>query len=239
MKSTKHMRLVAAAMALTAFGFLGSASAVVLTFEGLGNQESVGSFYNGGLGGSGSGPGDNLGVEFSSNALAIIDSDAPGGSGSFGGEPSPSTILFFLSGGAATLNYAAGFDTGFSFYYAAVNNPGFINVFDGLNATGNLLATLLLPVTPQDGGDPTGAFSPFVPIGVNFLGVAKSVDFGGSANQIGFDNITFGSATPDSGDGSNNNGGGNGNSVPDGGASVALLGGALLSMFGLLKLKKN
>ncbi|HTQ79133.1 MAG TPA: hypothetical protein VMM92_03995, partial [Thermoanaerobaculia bacterium] len=40
-----------------------------------------------------------------------------------------------------------------------------------------------------------------VPIGVSFSGVARSVDFGGTANQIGFDNITFGSQTPNSGTG--------------------------------------
>ncbi|HIK56703.1 MAG TPA: PTPA-CTERM sorting domain-containing protein, partial [Synechococcales cyanobacterium M55_K2018_004] len=132
-----------------------------------------------------------------------IDADA-GGNGNFGGEPSPSTVLFFLEDQAAVMNVAAGFDTGFSFYYSAINLPGFIRVFDGLNGTGNLLARLDLPLTPFNGApDPTGQFSPFVPIGVRFDGIARSVDFGGSVNQIGFDNITLGSATP-----------GNGNGVP-------------------------
>jgi hypothetical protein len=167
----------------------------VLNFEGLGDEEPVLNFYNGGLGGNGSGPGPNLGAVFSSNALAIIDADA-GGSGNFGHEPSPSTILFFLSGAAATLNFAAGFDTGFSFFYSAVNFPGSITVYDGLNATGNVLASLTLPVTTSDGGDPNGSFSPFFPIGVSFNGIAKSIDFAGTENQIGFDDITFGSATP-------------------------------------------
>lgn len=176
--------------------WVGSAGAVpiVLDFEGLGNFEPVLEFYNGGLGGSGSGPGTDFGASFSSDALAIIDFDA-GGGGNIGGEPSPSTVLFFLSN-TAVLNFAAGFDTGFSFFYSAVNNPGFINVYDGLNKTGTLLATLVLPVTPSDGGDPNGAFSPFFPIGVPFLGTAKSIDFGGTQNQIAFDDITFGSATP-------------------------------------------
>src|SRR5690242_20191664 len=89
------------------------AAVVVLDFEGLQNLEAVNNFYNGGTGGNGSGPGTNYGIEFSTNSLAIIDADA-GGSGNFGHEPSPDTILFFLSGGAATMNVAAGFDTGFS-----------------------------------------------------------------------------------------------------------------------------
>jgi hypothetical protein len=171
-----------------------SADVIVLTFEGLQNLESVQNFYNGGLGGNGSGPGPNFGITFSPNALAIIDSDA-GGTGNIGGEPSPDTVLFFLSG-TAVMNVPAGFTTGFSFFYSAINNPGVVNVYDGLNATGNLLASINLPVTPSDGGDPTGAFSPFVPIGVAFAGTARSVDFGGTVNQIAFDDITIGSATP-------------------------------------------
>lgn len=172
---------------------------IVLTFEGLGDQEAVNEYYNGGTGGSGSGPGPNYGVSFSTNSLSIIDADA-GGSGNFGGEPSPDTILFFLTGAAATMNVPGGFTTGFSFYYSAISSPGTIRVYDGLNATGNLLATLDLPLTPNNGApDPTGSFSPLVPIGVTFAGTAMSVDFGGTVNQVGFDNITIGSGTPGGG----------------------------------------
>ncbi len=164
------------------------AAVIVLDFEGVGNNNPVGNFYN-------TAPQD-FDITFSDNALGIVDADA-GGSGNFGGEPSPSTVLFFLNGPAATLNALNGFTTGFSFFYSAINNPGFINVYDGLNATGNILASLNLPTTPFNGApDPSGQFSPFVPIGVSFSGIAKSVDFGGTVNQIAFDDITFGSATP-------------------------------------------
>ncbi|MDQ6924834.1 MAG: PEP-CTERM sorting domain-containing protein [Candidatus Eremiobacteraeota bacterium] len=172
---------------------------VVLTFEGLKDSEGVLNYYNGGVGSLGSTGGTNYGASFSSNALALIRNNA-GGAGNFGGEPSPSTILFFTSGSATTLNYAAGFSTGFSFFYSAVNNPGSIRVFDGLNDTGNLLATLTLPTTLSAGAacpnNPGARFCPFVPIGVAFSGTARSIDFGGTTNQIAFDNITFGSATP-------------------------------------------
>lgn len=205
-----------------------AAAVTVLTFEGLADFESVGGFYNGqqANGGIGSGPGPNFGITFSSNALALIDADA-GGSGNFGGEPSPSTGLFFLEGAAATLNMAAGFDTGFSFYYAAINVPGSIQVWDGLDGTGNLLATLDLPVTPHTGApDPTGNYSPLVAIGVAFNGIARSVDFGGTVNQIVFDDITLGSVTP-----------GNDTRVPLGddtrvplpGSLILLAGGALVA----------
>lgn len=175
-----------------------AAAITVLTFEGLQNLESIDGFYNGAHGGFGSGPGPSLGITFSANALAIIDSDA-GGSGNIGGEPSPSTVLFFLSGTAATMNVPAGFDTGFSFYYSSVNVPGLINVWDGLDGTGTLLASLVLPVTPLGGApDPTGAYSPFLAMGVAFNGNARSVDFGGTVDQIAFDEITLGSITPGS-----------------------------------------
>jgi hypothetical protein len=188
------LALVAATASMSA----AQAAPFVLTFEGLGNLEPVNEFYNGGLGGNGSGPGPNFGVSFSGNSLAIIDGDA-GGTGNIGGEPTPDTVLFFLTG-TAIMNVAAGFSDGFSFYYSAINNPGSISVYDGLDGTGNLLASLQLPVTPSDGGDPTGAFSPFFPVGVAFQGVALSIDFGGTVNQIAFDNITFGSDDPCEGD---------------------------------------
>lgn len=179
-------------------GYKGADSQAVLTFEGLNDLEFIGDFYNGGTGGSGSGPGANFGITFSANAQAIIDADA-GGTGNFGGEPSPSTIMFFLGGTGATMNVPAGFTTGFSFFYSAINNPGTIRVFSGPDGTGTELASLNLPVTASNGGDPTGLFSPLVPVGVSFSGTAQSVDFGGTIDQIGFDNITLGSDVPDGG----------------------------------------
>lgn len=202
---------------------------VSLTFEGLKDGEGVLNYYNGGAGSLGSTGGPNYGITFSNNALALIRSNA-GGSGNFGGEPSPSTVLFFRSGNAATLNYASGFTTGFSFYYSAVFNPGTIRVFDGLNGTGNVLATLALPTTPNGAvsGCPNNAganYCPFVPIGVTFSGTARSIDFGGTVSQIGFDNVTFGSSTPMP-------------SVPEPG-TVALLGAGLLGIGGVVRRRRG
>jgi hypothetical protein len=175
------------------------ASAQSLNFAGLnGNaQELVLEYYNGGTGSLGSGPGTNYGISFSNNAIAC--SVQPGGSCNSGGLPTGGNLLFFLGGGAATMNVAGGFNTGFSFFYSAVNNPAFVNVYSGLNGTGTLLATLNLPTTPSTPGAPAcagGGFCPFVPIGVTFAGTAMSVDFGGSANQVAFAAITINSSTP-------------------------------------------
>ncbi len=192
---SRKLLFACAAMAMLVAGAPAKAAVIQLTFEGLKNLESINGFYNGGTGSQGS-VGPNLGVEFSSDSLAIIDSDA-GGTGNIGGEPSPSTAMFFLNA-RPLMNVAAGFTTGFSTYYSAITNPGSLQIWDGLNGTGNVLAFQTLATTPNNGApDPTGSFSPFVRIGLTFSGIAKSVVFGGAQNQIAFDNVTFGSDNPD------------------------------------------
>lgn len=161
---------------------------VTLTFDGLQDGEQVLNYYNGGFGGAGSGPGPNYGITFGEDSLALTN-------GNFADNPSPPSILFFLSGPGAIMNVAAGFDTGFSFFYSAASVPGSVTVYDGLNGTGDVLAMLELPVTPTlPPGSPT--YNNWVPVGVAFAGTAMSVNFSGTANYIGFDNVTLGSVTP-------------------------------------------
>ena len=142
-RTTRHLhmrsRLLRAATALalaTAPLAAAGAQVRVLTFEGLMDQQEVGSFYPG--------------VSFTGNALAIIRGNLPGGSGNFGGEPSPGTALIFtdLPGEPAFVNVAGGFSNGFGTFYSAPGVPGVVNIFSGLNGTGMLLGTLMLPVTP-------------------------------------------------------------------------------------------
>ena len=195
MKTTRKIAatIISLAISMCAAG-TACAAPVVLDFEGATNSAALNDFYNGGTDAAGA-SGVNYGINFSPTSLALVDSDA-GGTGNFGNEPSPSTILFFLSGGAATMNVAAGFTTGFSFFYTS-SAPGFVNVYEGVNATGALLSTInLLPNTGTCAGDPSGAFCAFSAIGVSFMGTARSVDFGGTADLIAFDNITLGSETP-------------------------------------------
>jgi hypothetical protein len=195
MKFLPHALLAASASAAFAAPALAT---TVLTFEGVGNLASVNNFYNGGTDSLGN-SGTNYGINFSTTSLGLVDSDA-GGSGNTANEPSGETTLVFLSGGAATMNVAAGFDTGFSFFYSSNSANGFVTVYDGLNATGNVLATLNLAQQFSDGcaGDPNGQYCNWTPLGVTFAGTAMSVDFGGTANFIVFDDITLGSATPGS-----------------------------------------
>ena len=96
------------------------------------------------------------------------------------------------------MNVAAGFTTGFSFFYTAIFNTGSISVYDGLNGTGTLLASLSLGLTSSNcGSEYNAGFCPFVAGGIGFDGLAKSVSFAGVADQIVFDDVTFGSVTPD------------------------------------------
>jgi len=104
--------------------------------------------------------------------------------------------LYFLTGDQTFMNVAAGFDTGFSFNYVSLSAPGAINVYDGANGTGIVLATLNL--SPNAGSCPGygAGFCPFSPSGIAFAGTAYSVGFAGVANQIVFDDVTFGSVSP-------------------------------------------
>jgi len=178
-------KVASCAAAILAAGLLctGAAHAsVVLTFEGLADESPIGDWYNGGGGG-------NLGITFGSDSLALIE-DSAGGTGNFSNPPSGVTVAFFLSGPGDVMDVPAGFNTGFSFFYAdQVGFTGTVTVWSGLDGTGTELASLSLPSTP----DP---YNVWVPIGVSFSGKAESAVFGGSANYIGFDNITLGSATP-------------------------------------------
>jgi hypothetical protein len=160
------------------------AEVLTLTFEGIADSTPVGDFYAAD------------GITFSPATLALVDQDA-GGGGNFANEPSANTIMFFLDADNAILNYAAGFETGFSFFYTS-STVATVNVYDGIGGTGNILASLALDAQHNVGctGDPTGDFCNFTSVGVEFAGLAKSIDFGGTAGYTGFDNITFGSATP-------------------------------------------
>lgn len=206
-----------------------NAAVITLTFEGLKDSEPIDNYYNGGLGGLGSGPGPNYGITFTSDSLAII-SNQNGGSGNFDGQPSGVTIAYFLSGAGDTMNVAAGFTNGFSFYYSSPYSTGAVTVWSGLNGTGTQLATLSLPTTPAGEGTPpcnsVDTYCPWVPFGVTFSGTAESVVFSGTANRIGFDNITLGSSVPMSG-------------VPEPASSVLVIAG--ISAFGIAarKLRKQ
>lgn len=198
-----------------------ASATIVMNFDDMPNAtngEFVGNFYNGGCGSAYSGglvdcSGPNYGVVWTGGAVA---GGAPAGLFSnTSNEPSGPNVMGPVSGSGTDsfMNVAGGFDTGFSFYYAAAYQGGTITVYSGLDGSGSVLATLNLPVTGSDCDGLTG-FSCWDPFGVTFSGVAMSANFSGAEGQIVFDNITLGSSTP----------GGGGTPVPEP---------AALGMFGL------
>ena len=71
----KKTLFAAAALAALALSAQANAAVITLDFEGVGNNQAVGNYYNGGAG-------TNYGVQFSGPTLALVDADA-GGSGNF------------------------------------------------------------------------------------------------------------------------------------------------------------
>jgi hypothetical protein len=216
------MRLKALpALALLLLAGAGAAQAQVtqLTFEGLANGQVIGNYYNGGAGGP-------LGITFGNTAQGLISS-AAGGSGNFQGQPSGVTIMFFPSATNAFMDVAAGFETGISLFYTAIGIGGSLSVYDGFGGTGSLLGTVMLPITPSLPGTPPcpgpQGFCPFEAASLAFAGTARSAVFGGGANQIGYDNVTFGSTSPVT-------------ATPEP-ASLALLATGLVGVFGATRRK--
>jgi hypothetical protein len=191
------------AAGLLAAATTAQAAVVSLDFEGIaaypnGNNVFVQNYYNGGTASNGN-SGTNFGVSFGGNALLIClnSTDTFCSNTSRGGlaPTSAQGALFFLSGSETFLNVAAGFTTGFSFNYAS-SVTGAVQVYDGLNGTGNLLQTVNLSPNITGCSAYGAGFCPFGAAGVSFTGTARSISFGGVANQIVFDDITFGSSTP-------------------------------------------
>jgi hypothetical protein len=190
------------------------ADVVYLDFEDIGTgypfdsgNTKILDFYNGGTSSVGT-TGTNYGISFGSNALAIClnslsVSCSNTSRGGLGDPSSQKGALFFLQGSETYLNYPAGFKDGFSFNYVSFSFNGSVNVYDNLAGTGTILATLNL--TPNKGSCPgyNAGFCPFSPKGVTFAGTAKSIGFAGVANQIVFDDVTFGSEIPGPGPGPN------------------------------------
>jgi hypothetical protein len=193
----RRCALLAAAAGAVVLSLPRSAAAQTLNFVGLQNDEAVENFYSGGLGSKGSGPGPNFGIVFGYTAEVLIDVQN-GGDGNESNIPGGTDVCIANEDGAdIVMNVSDGFSTGVSFYYTANADPGTVQVFSGLNDTGTLLASLNLPVTPEVPPPPGGGlFDNWQPIGISFSGVAESVEFAGTPDEICFDDITINSATP-------------------------------------------
>jgi hypothetical protein len=189
-----------------------AAATVTINFENIGTYAvnsgiAVQNFYNGGTASNGH-TGTNLGVSFASNATTLC-LNTPGTTcsiasrGGLGDPASAFTAMYFPagSGTSTSLSDAAGFTSGISFFYVSPVDPGSVQIFDGLNGTGNLLATLALPINGSacSSGAPfnAGLYCPFSQVSLGFSGTGRSVVFGGTAGTIVFDDITLGLGLPE------------------------------------------
>jgi len=203
MKSLRLMIALTFAMAANA----ASAAPITLNFEGVVDYPHNGTvliddFYNGGTASNGA-SGTNFGVSFSEGATVLClntsgvtcSNTSKGGSGVAGSEFG---ALYFPTLNPI-MNVAAGFDTGFAFAYS---NPfasnQVVNIFSGLDGTGELLASAVLPGTTNGASGICTSYGnanycPFANLSLAFSGVARSVQFAGDVNSSVFDDFTFGS----------------------------------------------
>lgn len=177
-----------------AFSSIAFATPVNMTFAGLdANGEWVNTYYDGGCGGSfNGGPmhcgGPNYGVVWT-NALAC---GAPiGACSGMANEPTPPNVLafFYNPNGQYFMNLTSGFTDGFSFYYASPNVSHVITVYSGLNGTGTVLDTLVIPTTSVYCAPPV-LWSCWSLATLNFSGTAKSVLFG-TSYEMGISDVTL------------------------------------------------
>jgi len=162
-------------LALAAFP---SSAAITLTFEGLEPKTKVGDYYNGGAG-----------VDY---GIAFYTSDkAPWADGgvSYPNPPSGTMVLRSTEEYSATtcMNVSAGFLGQVAFFYSAPIHDGHLEIWSGLDGTGNLLASTDLAAIETSG--PT-MYDVWAPFNLSFDGVARSVHFGYNS-AVAFDDISL------------------------------------------------
>ncbi len=169
-----------AALALLAMApALAAASSFVVDFEHPWNYGSdVNGYYAGGTADDGT-AGVNWGVSFVNVTGLSNDADFT----YYAGAPSPVGTAYAHDN--AYMNVGAGVDGNLSFFYSTpIAVTGAIKAYSGLNGTGALLGTFDL------GANSGESYDTWNSVTLRFDGVAQSFDFTGSANVVGFDNIS-------------------------------------------------
>jgi len=161
---------------------------LTLDFEGNSDYSFVGDFYNGGTNSAGE-SGANLGVSFGPDTLAVANS---ADFTYYSNAPTPGAIMAPI-GADAAMNVATGIYGFFSLFYSTAADVS-IDVFSGLNGSGDLLSSLTLFANAQNGCSDT-LYCNWDLAELSFGGVAQSIQFGGAAGA-GFDNVTFAVPSP-------------------------------------------
>ena len=175
-----------ATLALIAAAVPAVAVQTTIDFEGTGSLSSILEFYNGGLDGAGN-SGANYGVSFTSSAVSLSNDVL---NTYYSNAPSPGNVMF-TPDSVAFLNATDGFTNSVSFYYSSdVAAPNSVNIYSGLNGTGDLLGSFSLNNNAQTNCSDT-AFCNFEQSTVTFSGTGKSISFDGSAGHTAFDNVAI------------------------------------------------
>lgn len=131
----------------------------------------------------------DLGIGFGADVLAL-QNDALGPY--FDNAPSPTGVMF-VAGPDATMNVAAGFTTGVMLWVSSSSAvPQAVQVYSGLDGTGQLLASLDLPANAQAGGCSSAPYCHFDRLAAGFAGTAHSIAFANAGPDVAFDNLTVG-----------------------------------------------
>jgi hypothetical protein len=179
-----NLKLVSAVVA----GFFAApalAAPITLDFEGTSSFASIANYYNGGTDTNGA-SGVNHGASFGLDALAY-QNDAV--SHNISNNPSGSSVMF-ATGPDAALNVADGFFSSVSFYYSSTAATT-VSLFSGLNGTGDLIGTISLSANAQQNGCSDSPFCFWSLASLTFNGVAHSIQFGDTAGNTGFDDVSF------------------------------------------------
>jgi hypothetical protein len=170
-------------------GFLSAAPAfaavVTVDFDGVGSFAGVQEYYNGGTDWDGN-SGPNYGVSFAADVLGLSNGDDPTGP-FYSNAPSPAGVMF-VAGAEGAMNVAAGFVGTASFSYS-LDQATTVNIYSGLNGTGDILGSFELAANSSNGGC-SGPYCFWSVASVDFAGLAHSIQFANGANIGGFDNVT-------------------------------------------------
>lgn len=196
--------LTAAAVLLAAPAF--AVTTVTVDFETIeaypgGTGVLIDDYYAGGKASNGA-VGPDLGISFAGEAMVLClntpgefcsnaSRGVAGVSDKFGMTPLETSLV---------MNVAGGFTGGFSFLYASPYYTNYVQLYDGVNGTGDVIGSILLPVTPlgvcRPGFSYGADYCPFIPSSINFDGIAKSVVFYGVAGYAVYDDLAFGAVGP-------------------------------------------
>jgi len=164
-------------------------SIFTLDFEGATDRFSIRQHYR------------DHGIDFSNDAIASVsissDLSDLSLSGNFVNQPSGKTAMIFSGDGITKMNVGSGFGTKFSLFYSS-SSLATVNLYEGLDGTGNLLASLNLGSNHENHcTNALGAWCHWEKAEVAFAGKAHSVSFDGPKEYTFYDNITLNSVFED------------------------------------------